>query len=91
MENLYTADGAEVTSDDVRQAVAEGRAVIVWSHGEWRNIGRLQIYDTEAEASIEARRDTRDECWSMADELWGELATDDDRALRAAKGLLAVS
>ncbi|PWH18192.1 MAG: hypothetical protein DDG60_00795 [Anaerolineae bacterium] len=74
--------------EQIKQAVEEQRAVIRWSHGNWENVARLLIFDTPEEAALEAERDTRGHCWSMADEVWSELATDFDRAYRAHKGLL---
>lgn len=75
----------------IEQAVAERRAIIRWSHGNWRNIGRLAIYETAEIAAEEAERDTRGKCYSMADEVWSELATDVRRACKAASGLLSYS
>lgn len=85
---MYTITGDEVTMKEIKTAVTEGRAVIHWSHGEWVNYGGLAIYNTIDEADIEAERDTRGECWSMADEVWSHKPTNNNEAIRAAKGLL---
>jgi len=95
MRELYATmgDGQEiqVTTEQIRQAVKNKTAVIHWSHGQWRNIGQLNIYDTAAIAAEESQRDTRGKCWSMLDEIWSELADDADRAIKAAAGLLIIS
>jgi hypothetical protein len=75
----------------IRKAVEEGRAVIRWSHGDWENIGELLVFDSPETAAMEAERDTRGHCWSMADEIWSELCTDVNRAIKADRGLLVVS
>lgn len=87
----YDSDGNELTVEQITIAVREERAVLLWSHGEWKNIASLKIYSTPKEAALEAERDTRGECYSMAEEVWCELATSPDDALRAAKGLLSIS
>jgi hypothetical protein len=80
-----------MTAEQIKAAVTEGRAVIRWSHGNWKNIGSLLVCRISEDAEIEAERDTRGECWSMADEVWSELATDAARALRAGAGTLSYS
>jgi hypothetical protein len=79
------------SEEEIKEAVEENRAVIRWSHGNWRNVGRLLIFDSPEVASMEAERDTRGSCFSMVEEVWSELATDVDRALRADRGLLTTS
>jgi enamine deaminase RidA (YjgF/YER057c/UK114 family) len=95
MKELYATMGdgqkIQVTTHQIRQAVKNKTAVIRWSHGQWRNIGRLHIYDTAAIATKESERDTQGQCWSVFDELWSELADDADRAIKAAAGLLIIS
>jgi hypothetical protein len=87
----YTlGDGQEVTREEIVQAVKEGRAVLCWSHGNWVNTASLNIYEDADTASMESERDTRGQCYSMADEVWCELAAEQD-ALKAARGLLKVS
>ena len=88
---MYTGDGDIVTLDQITRAVNERRAVICWSHGNWKNIGALYIYDSAEEALEDAERDTRGESWSMWDEVWCQLADSVSDARRAAKGLLTVS
>ena len=87
----YTGDGNKITQAQIERAVKERRAVIRWSHGNWRNIATLLVYTTVDEAEDESGRDTRGDCYSMADEVWSELATDFRTARKAAAGLLAVS
>lgn len=84
----YTLDGTEVSEQEIGDAVSQRRAVIRWSHGNWVNVAGLIIYPTRDEAAMESDRDTRNECHSMSDEVWSELATDPVRAIGAAKGLL---
>jgi len=91
MAPYYTGDGNQITQADIEQAVKEQRAVIRWSHGNFVNIATLLVYPTADEAEDEATKDTRGECYSMADEVWSELATDMRRARKAAAGLLKVS
>ncbi len=79
-----------MNEEQIKKAVEEKRAVIRWSHGNWENNGRLLIYDSPEIAAMEAERDTRGRCWSMADEVWSELCTDVNRAIRSARGLLIV-
>ena len=88
---LYLVDGTEVSKDEIRRAVAEHRAVICWSHGNWVNLGTLSIYADAETAAMEAERDTRGQCWSMADEVWSEMVTSVGQATRAAAGLLKVN
>lgn len=76
--------------ETIKKAVAERRAVIRWTHGNWENIGRLKIYNTPDEAEAAAEVDTRGHCYSMADEVWCELCDDPKRALRAHHGSLIV-
>ena len=77
--------------DNIKKAVNEGRAVLRWSHGNWENVANLLIFASSDEAKIEAGRDTRGKCYSMADEVWSEMCTDEDRAIKAHKGLLKTS
>ena len=65
--------------------------MITWSHGNWENVGHLQIYKTPEEAEAHADKDTRSKCYSMADEVWCELADDFRRALKAEAGSLRYS
>ena len=91
IQELYLGDGTKVTKDEIRKAVAEQRAVIRWSHGNWVNVASLLIYDDADTAGIEAERNTIGECYSMSDESWSEMATTIGQATRAAAGLLKVS
>ena len=91
IQELYLADGTQVTKDEIRKAIAERRAVIRWSHGNWINVARLLIYDDADTATIEAERNTIGKCYSMSDEVWSEMATAVGQATRAAAGLLKVS
>lgn len=84
----FTVDGDAVNAEQIEQAVAEHRAVIIWGHGEWRNIGSLMICATPEDAALEAERDTRDECYSMREEIWCHRAASVAQAKRAAAGLL---
>ena len=79
-----------LTDAQIKQAVEEKRAVIRWSHGEWENNGALKVYGTPERAEVEAEKDTRGHCHSMADEVWSELCTDYKRALKAQYGSLIV-
>lgn len=81
----------EYTEAEIKKAVQEKRAVIHWHHGQWENIGTLKIYNTPEMAEAKADLDTRGKCWSMAEEVWSELATDYKRAVRASAGSLRVS
>ena len=85
---LYLGDGTEVTREEIERAVNEGRALLIWSHGNWRNIASLHIYETEEDADIAADKcNTVGECWSMGDETWTEWPTVAE-AILAAKGAL---
>ena len=87
----YTADGNQVSKADIRKAVDEQRAVLVWSHGNWENIANLYIYETSDEAEIAyTKMETKGHCYSMADETWTEYPTI-SQALKAAAGALKVS
>ena len=86
----FTADGERLHLQQIKQAVAECRAVIVWSHGNWENVATLEIYPDAETANLAAERDTIGRCHSMADEIWCELATL-DTARKAAAGLLRQS
>lgn len=86
--SYYTLDGDAVTREQIESAVSQRRAVIVWTHGEWKNIGSLLVCNDAEEADIEADRDTRDECYSMAEEVWGHRPSSVDEACRAASGRL---
>lgn len=81
----------EYTTEQIKKAIAEKRAVITWSHGNWENCGNLEIYKTPEEAAAHAEIDTRGKCYSMADETWAEIATDYKRALKANAGSLRYS
>ncbi len=89
-QELYTGEGKPITKEEIKKAVDEGRAVLRWSHGNWENRATLLIFDDAETADMEAERDTRGKCYSMADEIWSELATY-SRAIRAAAGLLRTS
>jgi len=86
--HYYTNDGEVVSPKEIELAVKEKRAVICWSHGDWKNVGTLMIFNGAEEAEIEAMRDTRDECYSMAEEVWCHLAESVKQAKMAASGLL---
>lgn len=91
MNEYYTTDGEQVSPDEIRQAVAEQRALAIWSHSNWENRAVLAIYATPDEASTAHNRlDTRGHCYSVWDETWPEWPTP-ERALRAATGALRVS
>lgn len=88
MMAYYTLDGDAVTREQIEQAVEQRRAVIVWQHGEWENIGSLLVcLDVEA-ADIEADRDTRGECYRMDEEVWCHRPASASVACRAAAGQL---
>ncbi len=89
--NLYLADGTEVDKDTIRQAVAQGRAVLRWSHRDGYNAASLLILDTVEDANLEASRDTRGQCYSMWDEQWSGYPSSVGVAVRAAAGLVKVS
>ncbi len=83
-----TADGNQVRKAEIRKAVEEQRAVLVWSHGNWVNTASLYIYETSDDAEIAyAKMETRGQCYSMADETWTEYPTI-AQALKAATGAL---
>ena len=84
----YDQDGNSLTVEQIKLAVAEERAVLRWSHGNWKNVASLYVFATAEEAEIEAEVDTVGECWSMRDEVWSELADNPGDALRAACGAL---
>lgn len=84
----YTNDGEVVSSEEINKAFEEKRAVISWSHGDWKNVGTLMIFKDAEEAEIEAMRDTRNECYSMSEEVWNHLAESVKQAKMAASGLL---
>ena len=90
MNNYFTVDGDTISAIDIENAVEQKRAVICWSHGDWKNVGSLLIAPTPEEAEIEASRDTRNECYSMADEVWCHLAESVKQAKMAASGLLVL-
>jgi len=85
----YDQEGNELTKDEITVAVRERRAVLRWSHAQWRNVAALMIYPTAEEAKIESEKDTRGQCYSVWDEIWSRLADDADEALRAAEGELS--
>lgn len=84
----YTIDGCEICRDQIVIAVSEGRAVLVWSHGNWSNSAGLKICADADEAESWGNRDTRGECYSAWDEVWCEVAVDIHDACRAASGKL---
>lgn len=84
---MNTIDGKNITIQEIEIAVRDGRAVIHWARGNWINLGGLAIYATAEIAEMEAERDTRGGCYSMADEVWSHIANKRD-AIRAARGLL---
>ncbi len=86
----YDTEGRELVRSEIEKAVEEGRAVLRWSHDNWKNVASLYICEDAEEAEMEASRDTRGECWSMADEVWSE-TPDRRQALLAAKGLLTTT
>ena len=87
----YTMDGAEVTKADIRKAVDEKRAVLVWSHGNWENKAALAIYEDSDEAALAYdKMETKGKCYSMSDETWTGWPTVAE-ALRATAGALKVS
>ena len=87
----YTADGEQVSKAEIRKAVDEHRAVLVWSHGNWVNTASLHIYETSDEAEIAYTKiETKGQCYSMADETWTEYPTI-TQALKAAAGALKIS
>ena len=82
----YTADGEQVSKAEIRKAVDEHRAVLVWSRGNWVNTASLYIYGTSDEAEIAyTKMETKGQCYSMADETWTEYPTI-TQALKAAAG-----
>ena len=91
MQELYLADGTRVSKEIIRKAVAERRAVLRWAHGNGFNRASLLIYEDAQSAAMESERNTVGKCYSMADEIWSELATSTGAATRAAAGLLTVS
>lgn len=87
----YTIDGTSVSKADIRKAVDEKRAILVWSHGNWENRATLAIYKESDEAAIAFdKMETKGKCYSMADETWTEWPTVAE-ALKAAAGALKVS
>jgi hypothetical protein len=89
MSELITESGVVVSESNIERAVSERRAVIRWCHNlNFSNSAGLEIYPDAETAAVEADRDTRGDCYSMADEVWSELATDVNRAIRAAAGKL---
>ena len=87
----YDQNGNEITAQEIKTAVAENRAVLRWCHGNWKNVASLYLFATAEEADIEAEVDTIGECYSMADEVWSDLADSVADALRAARGTLSTS
>jgi hypothetical protein len=87
----YDNEGKEITKVDIRKAVSEGRAILVWSHGNWVNQASLAIYADSDEANLAYDKfETRGQCYSMADETWTEWPTVAE-AIKAAAGALRVS
>jgi hypothetical protein len=92
VSNLYTIDATEAygiretSRSEIVAAVADRRAVGVWSHAEGHNVCRLLICRTREEADAAAERmDTRGECYSMWDETWTTIMDTVPAALAAAK------
>ena len=87
----YTADGEQVSKAEIRKAVDEHRAVLVWSHGNGFNSASLYIYETSDDAKIAYdKMETKGQCYSMSDETWTEYPTI-TQALKAAAGALKIS
>lgn len=90
-KEYYTMAGDRVSPEEIRQAVRDGRAVIVWSHGNWYNSAGLRIYRTREGAELaETHFQTVGQCYSMWDETWTERPTE-QTALQAAAGALKTS
>lgn len=76
MTGYYTADGTEVTRRDIEYVVKQGLALLIWSHGQWRNRAGLVIYNCQQETDdAEMRLQTIGQRWSMWDETWTERPT----------------
>lgn len=58
----YLQDGTEVTADQIREAFAEGKAVLVYTNGENHTSLGLMLDGNH--------RDTRGQCFSVWDEVW---------------------
>jgi len=87
----YTVDGNQVSKADIRKAVDERRAILIWSHGNWINRAGLAIYETSDEAATAYDKcETKGQCYAMSDETWTEWPTI-SQALKAAAGALKVS
>ena len=89
--SYYTIEGEEVSRQQIKEAVEKKLAVLHWSHGNWENVASLAIYPDAETAELEAERDTRGECWSMASEVWSHFPKDVSQACRAAAGMLTTS
>jgi hypothetical protein len=77
-----------MSTQTIKKAVEEKRAVIRYHRGNWENIGQLLIFDTPEEATAASKVDTRGRCYSMADEQWSYLCADYQEALDAKAGAL---
>jgi len=82
-----TMSGSDVSKSEIKTAVAEGRAVLRWSHGNWRNVASLIICADVETAQLEASVDTVGECWSMADECWSSIPSVTEAIRAAGPGL----
>ena len=70
-------DGTEVTRDEIEAAYNAGLAMLVHGNGDGHTTTGLMLDGEEI--------DTRDECYSMWDEVWTRPAPSLQAALRAAK------
>jgi hypothetical protein len=62
MKAYFTADGTQVTREMIESGFNAGKAVLVHSHG---NAGTLTSLALDGQ-----QRDTRDQCYSVWDEVW---------------------
>lgn len=70
------ATETKYTREEIEQAVNEGRALLIWAHGNWANAASLWIYETVEDADIDEEKcDTVGQCHSMGDETWTERPT----------------
>jgi hypothetical protein len=88
---FYTVDGNQVSKAEIRKAVEEKRAILIWSHGNWVNKAALAIYTSSDDAAIAYDKyETKGTCYAMSDETWTEWPTV-AQAIKAASGTLKVS
>jgi len=87
----YTAEGIEVTRDEIKKAYVAGLCVLRWGRGNWKNTVNLIIARDAEEADLEADVDTRGDCWSMSDEQWSCRPETLGEAIKAGCGQMSYS